>query len=717
MTDTSRINALADAVHRAKVTYYNASLATDPVERAGLMSALAAVGVDTAGMDVPIPDSVYDKVEGELIKLDPGNSALVIGATAVSSWPKAKHEIPMGSLAKVKPHDPDDKDPTGKAALDKWWAARGFTRTVKFVLPEKLDGISIDLKYEGGNLVRGTTRGDGTEGEEITGNVRKMKGVPLVIDAALPALAKRPGLQKFTGHARGEVVLCHDDWQTHLPEYKNPRNAASGIATGHDGENCEHLTVIVYQLLPDAGTLESKEDEFIQLAAMGFLLPNYEVVHTVDEVEKVYQRYIDTDRNALNYDIDGLVLWIDSREVFDRLGESSGKPKAAVAYKFPHAKGDTALKDIRWSVGKSGRITPVAIVEPIQLAGVTVTNPNLHNVGKIATLLATHAGKASLAEGDLLTVSRRNDVMPHIEALVTPGTGKPLEIPTECPACGHALQMDGEYLMCFGADCPAQIAGAIERWVEKVNILEWGGAAIQALVEADLLGDPADLYILGPDELADFEVGGRRLGGSAKRMLDNLHAADKKELPLSMLVGSLGIPLCGRSTVQTIVDAGFDSLSKMTKARISEIEAIPGMGTGRATAFVTGFMDRLPLITKLLANGITVKKPADGVFKGMAITVTGTRDPDLLAAIEGQGGTLKGMSRKVSLLIAADPDSTSGKAKKARSYGIEIIGIDEAWKRLGGPDAQKPAVVKPDPVPANPAPPEVEDELLDLLDA
>jgi len=259
-----------------------------------------------------------------------------------------------------------------------------------------------------------------------------------------------------------------------------------------------------------------------------------------------------------------------------------------------------------------------------------------------------------------------------------------LQIPVACPECGSALEMDGKYLVCRNSlKCPAQIAGAIKRWIKKVGILDWGGSVIEALCEQGLVSGPADLYELEDDVLSEVQLSGRRVGSSAKRMLDNLHA--KKELPLHVVLGSLGIPFIGRSMAKKITDGGYDTLDKVFKATKDQIAAIPGVGSTKAEAFYTTFEGPgIELVCALLGAGVTIAKPVDGFLKGKTVCMSGTRDPALVAAIEGQGGTMKsGVSKKLDYLILKDPSSTSAKAKKARRYGIEILGIDDMWALLG----------------------------------
>lgn len=285
-----------------------------------------------------------------------------------------------------------------------WYEPRELEgdRTVRGAWSEKMDGISILLYYTGGILKQAVTRGDGIEGEDITRNVLRMKGVvPLI-----------PG---FEGDIRGEIILTKTDHATHFPTYANPRNAAAGIAKRIDGQGSEHLTVVHYRLRKTSGTrsVTSKMNEFKVLERLGAKVPNWGVFVTLDEAKAVYERYVNHRRASLDYDIDGLVFEVDSALHLDSLGELNNRPRGAVAFKFPHDSKTTVLRSIEWQVGNTGRITPVAVFDPIQLAGATVTNASLHTVARVE--------KLKLFEGCSIVVSRRNDVIPMVEANLDEG--------------------------------------------------------------------------------------------------------------------------------------------------------------------------------------------------------------------------------------------------------------------------------------------------------
>jgi DNA ligase (NAD+) len=634
------VDALAARLEKASKAYYN----NDPI----------------------MSDADFDRLVDRLRAEAPTHPFLAqVGAPVdpSSGWAKVTHRIPMGSLNKAQTLD----------EFKTWWGKCGLPRGA-FCMVEKMDGISIALHYEDGDMVQALTRGDGSVGEDITRNVKLMKGFPLKYE-------------DFTGDVRGEIVVLKSDHKKHFPNDSNPRNTASGTSKRQsDPDPCRHLTIFAYELLPSQGsTPHTKSEEINQLASMGFTVPNwnFDLLNT-KEADNLYQMYVDSIREGLDYDIDGLVFFVDDNEERDALGDLNSRPKGAVAFKFPHEEKVTELRDIVWQVGKSGRLTPVAIFDTVDLAGAKVSRASLHNVSNLKRISGNPNGMLSM--GDKILVSRRNDVIPYVEKLVesTTMTATHLSIPTKCPECDTTLQMQGEFLVCVGDECPSQKSGAIKRWLNKTGALGWGSEIVDSLCAANKVMGIEDLYDLMVDEFANHKMKGRRVGEStATKLLTDIHG--RKELPLHVLVGALGIPMVARSMCKTIVDAGFDTIDKMKAATVKQIEAIPGVGFRKAMSFVDGLEARANLLDELDYRGIVAKAPSDGPFKGKAICMTGFRDPRMVEAIEEAGGTVKsGVSKKLDILVARDATNMTGKLKKAQGYGVEIIDIDEMWSRLGG---------------------------------
>lgn len=633
-----------------------------PTEISELVATLEAAREAYYNGEASLSDAEYDALEDELRTLAPKHAFFKkVGAKTSSKWRKMKHTAPMGSQFKVNSieelavwFESKKKDLLKLAPKE----MHNRIKEAQLCVSEKLDGISVSLVYKNGKLVHAITRGDGEEGEDILRNVEQMQKVC--------GVRKFSG-KAFTGCIRGEIILPKKAHQKFLSEYKNPRNAASGIARREtDAEMCKHLVVRQYQVLGNIDT----PWKYTELGLLGHDTPVYHTCCDIEQVRKLYEKFLKT-RDTLDYEIDGLIVEFDDLEFQEMLGEQDGRPKGSVALKFPHEMKPTKLRRVRWQVGLSGRITPVAEFDPVDLAGVTVTNASLHNPDYINAL--------GLTDGAKILVSRRGDVIPQVEKVLVHGKIA-VDIPEECPVCETKTDHEGAYLICPNGGCPAQVAGDIKRWVNKLDIKEIGDALIDALVEEGLVSEPAHLYYLSSEQLAKVQMSGKKLGrSSADKIVKQIDST--MDLPLHKFVGSLGIPMCSRSICQKLVDAGFDSLAKMRTATVSAIADVPGMGEIKAKAFVKGLRDRKDVIDNLLEAGVEIKKPPKGGLSGKSFCFTGFRDRGLENQIEAAGGIMKSsVARGLTYLVAKDPKSTSGKAAKARDYGVQVIGPDDLRK-------------------------------------
>jgi DNA ligase (NAD+) len=338
-----------------------------------------------------------------------------------------------------------------------------------------------------------------------------------------------------------------------------------------------------------------------------------------------------------------------------------------VAYKFASLAKISRVVAINWETGPSGRVTPIANVEPVEIGGATVQFVVLHNVSNVERL--------GIGVGDEVLVSRRNDVIPHLEEVAVKH-GTSAVIPTTCGVCHEALGRRGEYLVCTNLSCRAIVEGRIHRWVGTQDILEWGDKLIAQLVEAKLVREPADLYRLKVDDIAKLERRGELI---AKKVLANLHA--KLPLTLPVFLASLGIDDFALETAKLIIAAGYDTLDKVQSATIEELALLKGMGDIRAKAVVTGLAARKAEIERLLAAGIVPVAPsAGGALSGKSFCFTGALPrprKEYEALVTEHGGTLlSGVTKELSYLVMADPTSASSKAEKARKYGTQCIDSD-----------------------------------------
>lgn len=592
-----------------------------------------------------VSDKVFDAWVDELRLLDPTNKAVTsIGSPVVpSEWKKARHQIPMGSLNKVNLPDELTK-----------WADDSAPGEQLFVI-EKLDGLSIEVIYEDGSFRQAITRGDGETGEDVTVNVVKMGGVHSHLK------------NHFTGSLRGEIIMKKSVHQKHFADKANPRNAASGTCKRLDGVGVEHLDIMFYQVLGDVD-FKHEVDQLKWLEKHNCIVPNHWSFATPAEVNAHWRSYQDTDRVTLDYDIDGLVVRVNDMAKQMSLGEHDLRPKGAMAFKFDNETRESTILDITWQVGNSGRLTPVATIEPVTLVGATVTRASIYNVAYIEEL--------GLDVGALVLVARANDVIPRIEELIK-GTGKTARPPKYCPECNSHTEMQGENLVCTNsATCPAQVVGRIKNWIKELNLLEWGDTLVEKLVGSGKVSNVADLYKLTLDDIANLDRMGEK---SAKKCHDILWA--NNEISLEVLLGALSIPMIGQSTIKLIMSAGCDTLEKFGQLKADNFEQVPGVGPTRAKSLADGLVHNQQLILDILNNGVVIKDRVAGVLSGKSVCFTGsmnTKRPLLEKMVADAGGDVKSsVGKSLTYLVIADVNSTSSKAVAARKFGTKLISEDE----------------------------------------
>jgi DNA ligase (NAD+) len=596
-----------------------------------------------------VSDATFDAWVDELRGLRPKSPQVTgVGAAVKSEWKKVAHEIPMGSLDKVNfPFE-----------MAKWIKDNN---TGELFVTEKLDGISVALRYENGVFTQGVTRGDGQEGEDITRNVAKMAGVP----------AKLP--KDITAQFRGEIICTLSSLAKNFPEYANPRNTASGIASRLDGTGSEHLTVLVYRVAEGADNLPTRSAQLSWIRKLGFKTPNSSV--TLDP-EPIWEEYQKTTRDKLDYAIDGLVVEINDVAKQEAMGESSGCPNGARAFKFAAPSRESTLRQIDNQTGGAGHITPVAIFDEVNLLGTKVTRASLYNWKYIRDL--------KLNVGARILVARANDVIPRVTEVVE-GTGSVAEPPSKCPSCGAPTDWDGEYLVCTDtADCPAQTLGRLIRYVKSLNILEWGEAVMERLVAAGMVKNVADLYRLEKLNLADIDRMGEK---SAQNLLKTLWA--KNPLPIESFFGALSIPGCGESMIRLIVDAGYDTVEKLLAVRTEQLMAIKGLGPVRSKTLSDWFSTHGKDVVKdTLSTGLKLKDRVRGGLTGKSFCFTGKSEhkrADLEDMVRNAGGTVKGsVGAGLTYLVMADPNSASTKAQAAKKHGTVTISESDFVKMAAG---------------------------------
>ena len=617
-----------------------------------------------------------DVVEDELQGIDPSHPVLTsVGAPPTSiKWQKVSHRAPMASLNKVN----------SISELGTWLRAIRDDcirncHTIPLSWSEKLDGISVVLLYEKGELVSAVTRGDGSVGEDIIANVVLMRGVLRTLN------------HPITGWVRGEIILTHDLWETKFPAFSNPRNAAAGIAkreSREEAQDCQYLTVMAFDFHSDMVDIANEEEKFFFLKnELGFKVPNHGFNNSSEGLDVIYSEYDASLREDLHYDIDGLVVRLQDAGHYVLAGVKGGNPNGAVALRFDARGSLTTLRSIVWNTGNTGRVTPVAEFDSVNLDGVVVSWASLHNTSNIQDL--------NLSVGDTIRVVRANDVIPQVEKVVAKGvppvggiSQATASAPSTCPSCDAVLLKEDKHLICRSVNCPATCVGRLAQWLDEVGIMGWGPSILESLVEEGSVRDIPDLYWIPPYHLADIKRGGVRVGEvEAQRLIVELQANAK--MTLATLLGGIGMEGIRRSTVQKIIGAGYTSLTRLRDCTFSELVAINGIGPTTVENFMTGLYKRGKAIDSLISEGYVtiisdqpspIQNRASGNVAGLRFALTGAMSKvraDIEQDIENAGGEVGPMSVKgTDYLVAADINSSSLKIKKAKRHNIPII--DEA---------------------------------------
>ncbi len=624
-----------------------------------------------------IGDEEFDTLVEELQELAPDSPVLEEVGAPVSpegaGLPTKAHKIPMGSLDKV----PEDR-------LDHWAEKAG----PRFLVQEKLDGISLELEYEGGRLVDAITRGDGLTGEVVTHNAVAFKSVSREL-----ALA-------FTGSVRGEVILRLSVFRDHFVEkgFKNPRNTVSGTVRKKHGDRSlnRHFEMFFYDVVGEELEFETERQkmEFIEKELRLPLVETY-YDQDVDGVRAIFAKYagdpaeeIPGSRSQLDYEIDGLVLRSDSIARQRELGVVGNRPRFAVAYKFVSEGRVTTLSDVNWSLGLGGRLTPVARLEPVQIAGVTVSNATLHNLDYVEGL--------GLKIGDRVLVERKGDVIPQVVTVIESSGGKAPKPPKTCPACGEKLVVESKFLRCKNPECPGRVFGDIKKWIDELEIDSIGPKWIEILIDEGLIESPADLYRLTVEDFLPLERMGKTL---AEKMIHNIQ--DSRKPPLDRFIAGLNVAEFSRQRAQMLINSGHDTLEKILALSPDEIAEVKGFAQILAEKVHDGLQKRLDRIREFLEAGVEIVTPsarppgdtaeeAGGKLSNESFCFTGavqainattgkrwTRK-ELQELVRTHGGrVLSDVNNGLDYLVLADPESKSSKAKKARKLETRILSEDE----------------------------------------
>ncbi len=633
-------------------------------------------------MDNPsVEDYTYDMMMQELKALeekypelaDPNSPTQRVGGEALNDFEKVEHKVQMGSLQDVFDFE----------------QVRAFTERCQtevsdpeYVVEPKIDGLSVSLEYENGSFIRGSTRGDGFIGEDVTANLKTIKSIPLKLKEPIPFLEVR-GEVYMSLPVFDDLVKTQED--NGEEPFKNPRNAAAGSLRQKNPKIAasRKLDIFVFNIQQIEGKeLSSHKQSLDFLKSLGFkVIADYQKVETYEQVKERISAIGDM-RGKYSFDIDGVVVKVDDFAQRTSLGATAKVPKWAVAYKFPPEEKKTKLLDIEVNVGRTGAITPVAIFEPVKLAGTSVSRATLHNQEFI--------DEKDVRIGDEIMVRKAGEIIPEVISSVSHQEGSaPYKLPDKCPVCGAETVRfaDEAALRCTNIDCPAQIKRNIIHFASKgaMNIDGMGDAVVGMLLDAHLIKNVEDIYSLNVNELETLERFGRK---SAENLIAAIEKS--KDNPLDRVIFGLGIRNIGSAAAKLLCEK-FGSIDKIMSATAEEIAEIDGFGTVMSENVEKAFSEVhfRELVKTLREKGVkmeyTSQRSGDDRFAGMTFVLTGTlptlKRDEAKAMIENFGGKASGsVSKKTTYVLAGE--EAGSKLTKAQELGIKIISEEEFLKML-----------------------------------
>lgn len=628
-----------------------------------------------------ISDYEYDMLQRELLGLEERYPDLIradsparrVGGQAETGFEPVTHTVPMESLQDAFSYEEiDDFDRRVRESFP----------DASYVVEPKIDGLSVSLEYRDGVFVRGSTRGDGVTGEDITGNLKTVRSVPLRLREPVPYL-----------EVRGEVYMKRDVFFEIVRQqelrgenpFKNPRNAAAGSLRQKKPEITaqRRLDIFVFNVQRAEGgaAVTGHKQSLDMLRRLGFVtVPFYTPCADIEEAKRELTR-IGRIRGELGFDIDGAVVKVNDLSMRAALGSTAKFPRWAVAYKYPPEEKVTVLRDIEVSVGRTGVLTPTAVFEPVLLAGSTVGRATLHNQDRIDEL--------GIAVGDSIRVRKAGDVIPEVVGVEAHLPDAPVfRLPSVCPSCGAPVFRDDNAaaLRCANPDCPAQVLRNLIHFCSRdaMDVEGLGEALLETFVNEGMIRDAADLYSLQKERIAALDGMGAK---SAENILASL--ARSRENDLSRLLYALGIPHIGQKAAK-LLSVRFGALDKLMAASAEELCAVDGVGEIMARSLTAYFSlpQSVALIGRLREAGVNFEsrtEVTDLRFAGMTFVLTGalsryTRD-EAGALIESRGGkTASSVSKKTSVVVAGE--AAGSKLKKANELGVRVISEAEFEEML-----------------------------------
>ena len=626
--------------------------------------------------DPTMPDFEYDLLLRELENLEAEYPEFAaadsptkrVGGEALSQFEKVNHPVPLMSLQDVFSRE------ELKEFLEKILAAEP---NAKFSVEPKIDGLSVALEYVDGRFVRGATRGDGSVGEDVTENLKTIHSVPMTIENAPPRLIVRG--EVFMPKKSFEKLNARQEAEG-KPLFANPRNAAAGSLRQLDPKIAAKrgLDIYIFNIqLAEGVTFSSHTESLNYLRQLKFKVIPQKCLSVIEEIEDEVTS-IDAGRENLICDIDGAVIKVDDLAMRERFGTTAKFPRWAAAYKYPPEIKPTVVEDIVVQVGRTGVLTPKAVVRAVRLAGTTVTNATLHNQDFIS--------QRDIRIGDTVLIRKAGEIIPEIlevDFSKRPETSVPYHLPHNCPVCGAPVEKDeaGAFLRCSGAECPAQLSRNISHFVSRdaMDIEGLGSAIVEALIEKDLIHSPADIYYLEFDNIKSLWKSGTT---AAKKLLKAIDAS--KQQDLSRLIYAFGIRQVGAKTGKVLAST-FGTLDAMMAASVEELTLVQDVGAVTATNIFDWFHQKQArhMIERLREAGVNFESKrvlSDTRFAGMTFVLTGTLSKftreEATEKIELFGGKAAGsVSKKTSYVVVGE--NAGSKERKARELGIPILSEDD----------------------------------------
>ena len=647
-----------------------------------------------------IEDAEYDRLLRELEDLErayPGLTASIsptrkVGGTARRDLPKVTHPVPLQSLNDVF------SESEFRAALERMeesLAGTSWGDGVSYVAERKIDGLSVSLEYVDGQFVRGATRGDGLVGEDVTANLRTVGGIPARLHEAVPYLVARAEVymdtQAFDRLNEQQEILGGKI-------FANPRNAAAGSLRQLDPAvtASRGLRAFTFNLQTATGiAFDTHSDSLVWLSSQGFeVSPGYVVCRGTDAAWEMVSR-IGEERGVLSFGIDGAVVKVDRLEARELLGATSKAPRWAVAYKYPPERQETVLEDILVQVGRTGKLTPLALLRPVRIAGSTVSRATLHNQDYIA--------EKDIRIGDTVVIQKAGDIIPAVVEVVRvarPAGAEPYQLPDRCPACGApAVREPGDaFSRCTGAECPAQLFRHILHFASRdaMDIDGLGPAIVEMLIQNGLIAGVADLYTL-----SDKQTEIRSLEGMGERSTELLLASIDRSRAnnIDRLIAALGIRNVGVQAARVLA-ASFPDMQAIREADEETLAALPDFGPVTAASVARFFAQEQTrhLLDRLTEAGVNMVSSTygvrtGGVLEGMTFVLTGalpgmTRE-EAETLIRSQGGKTAGsVSARTTYVLAGEGGGS--KLDKAVRLGIPVIGLDDLSRMIEGPEGATP---------------------------